>query len=114
MTSAISREDADKISGDFEKIASRDERSKSVKSNIKVVIAIVTILVIVMAVLLYFYLKNPNNLITTRLGARANLHVENGFNLEAGNQLPQQSFGGQPINVSSAQLPALADFSDQL
>ena len=66
MSSTISRAEDDKISSDFEKIASRDEKSKAPKSNIKVVIAIVTVLVIVLIVLLYFYMKNPNNLLAKR------------------------------------------------
>lgn len=120
MSSAISREEADKIGSDFEKIASRDGQSKPTKSNIKIVLVVVTVMVVMLIILIYFYLKNPNNVLAKR-GSKLTLATvaNDGLNLEMGqSQMPHMPhlqnpnyqmqnqtsgtplFGGQPIDLS--------------
>lgn len=120
MTSAISREEADKIGSDFEKIASRDghpKSPKSPKSNIKIVLIVVTVLLVVLMILLYVYLKNPNNRITNRQSKLTVAPVDNGSLTLVQAPMPQNPqafqnyqmqtqatgtplFGGQPIDLS--------------
>lgn len=98
MTAVISREEADKISGDFEKIASREEK-KAPGSNVKLVLIVVTVLIIVLFVLAYFYLKGGSFL--NKLGRPRNeVNSQDALASNQGPQMPQALFGGEPIDVS--------------
>ena len=111
MSSTISRDDADKISGDFEKIASRDEKSKGVKSNIKIVLIVVTVMVVMLILLIYFYLKNPKDLIANLSSKFKTPQVELSLTNDQPQAFQNQNypipatvgsplFGGQPLDLS--------------
>lgn len=102
MTSSISREEADKISGDFEKIASRDSKSKATKSNIKIVLVVVTVMVVILLILVYVYFKGPGII---KLNSKPT-SPQAEFSVGAEPQLPQalqnsnySIHGGQPIEL---------------
>jgi hypothetical protein len=94
MTAVISREEADRISGDFEKICSREEKVVT-KSNIKLVLAVVTVLIIILLVLIYLYFKG--GLLNTLIRPNAAVVANDAFAANQGPQMPQPLFGGEQV-----------------
>jgi hypothetical protein len=104
MTSTLSREEADKISGDFEKICSREEKVAT-KSNVKIVLIVVTVVIVILLILIYLYFKGslPTGPLINKL-MRSNAEVGNSDVLSTTNQgpqMPQPLFGGEQVLLSN-------------
>lgn len=99
MTAVISREEADKIGSDFEKIASREEKKPS-GSNVKLVLAVVTVLIVILLILIYFYVKGGGALLSKLSKTSSQANLQDALVANQGPQMPQTLFGGEPIDIS--------------